>query len=91
MQLLNCLFTLLICPESRHFCPHCEETVSLTTFHGYKQLYYNEGQHRWKKASESVESDSESEDFYEQDEGMLEYDSDLSLQASSVDGKKYTL
>ena len=48
-------------PESRHYCPHCEETVSLSTLHRHKQLYYDERQHSWVK-SEIVSSDSCAED-----------------------------
>ena len=48
-------------PETRHFCPHCEETVSLSTIHRHKQLYYDERTHSWTKSTQVV-SDSSSED-----------------------------
>ena len=51
-------------PESRHFCPHCEEIVSLSTIRRHKQLYYDESSHTWTKASDRdrVESDSDHSD-----------------------------
>ena len=51
-------------PETRHYCPHCGERVSLSTFHRHKRLYYNETSRTWTKKSD-VLSDSGSE--YEQD------------------------
>lgn len=53
-------------PETRHFCPHCEETVSLSTFHRHKQLYYDENHHKWVKASEFAQ-DSEVEDLEDEE------------------------
>ena len=48
-------------PETRHYCPHREEKVSLSTLHRHKQLYYKENSRAWVKKSE-VLSDSEGED-----------------------------
>ena len=47
-------------PETRHNCPHCEETVSLSTLRRHKQLYYNEDSHTWIKKND-VLSDSDGE------------------------------
>lgn len=46
-------------PETRHYCPHCDETVSLSTFHRHKQLYYNEKYHVWTTSGEPLSTDSE--------------------------------
>lgn len=49
-----------VMPETRHFCPHCEENVSLSTIHRHKQLYYDERSHTWMKSTQDdVFSDSE--------------------------------
>ena len=70
-------------PETRHFCPHCEETVSLSTFHRHKQLYYDENHHKWVKASEFAQ-DSEVEDL-EDEEIYYDFNDDY---ISSVEGKR---
>ena len=50
-------------PETRHFCPHCEENVSLSTIHRHKQLYYNARSHTWTKSTgDEVSSDSDQDD-----------------------------
>lgn len=65
-------------PETRHYCPHCEEKVSLSTLRRHKQLYFKEESHTWIKKSE-VLSDSGGEDelgpveeggFYSSDESI---------------------
>ena len=48
-------------PETRHYCPHCEENVSLSTLHRHKSLFYKEQSHSWIKKSD-VLSDSGDED-----------------------------
>lgn len=50
-------------PETRHFCPHCEENVSLSTIHRHKQLYYDERSRTWMKSAQTdvVLSNSELE------------------------------
>lgn len=71
-------------PETRHFCPHCEETVSLSTFHRHKQLYYDSKHHQWIK---SDVRDSSEDDVEAGDDGgeVLEFDSDHSLGIHSED------
>lgn len=44
-------------PETRHFCPHCEERVSLSTLHRHKQLYYDEERDKWTKSTACASSD----------------------------------
>lgn len=44
-------------PETRHYCPHCEENVSLSTLHRHKNLFYKEQSHFWVKKSDIL-SDS---------------------------------
>lgn len=59
-------------PETRHFCPHCEETVSLSTIHRHKQLYYDERSRTWMKSAQTdvILSDSEpDQDFESASEG----------------------
>ena len=72
-------------PETRHYCPHCEEIVSLSTLHRHKQLYFNDSTQIWRKRSD-VSSDSG--DAFEQDESMNVYN-DSSLSDTSIDGKLY--
>ena len=55
-------------PETRHYCPHCEERVSLSTFHRHKQLYYDEKHKVWSRNA-NVEVVSSDESCGEQDEG----------------------
>ena len=57
-------------PETRHYCPHCEEKVSLSTYHRHKQLYYNEKSKLWITRTAEVEavSTDESEDNQDYDE-----------------------
>ena len=55
-------------PETRHFCPHCEENVSLSTIHRHKQLYYDERNHTWMKSTQDdVLSDSDLDPEPDQD------------------------
>ena len=62
-------------PETRQYCPHCEEKVSLSTLHRHKQLYFKEKSRTWIKKSE-VLSDSGGEDpveeggFYSSDDSI---------------------
>lgn len=44
-------------PETRHYCPHCDETVSLSTLHRHKQLYYDEEHDIWTKSTECASTD----------------------------------
>lgn len=64
-------------PETRHYCPHCEETVSLSTPHRHKQLYYDERQRNWMKSEECAEivsSDSCAEDGDFNDDDPIGFD-----------------
>ena len=72
-------------PETRHYCPHCEETVSLSTLHRHKQLYFNESTEVWRKKSD-VSSDS-GDDF--EIEETMNLCGDSSLSDASTDGKNY--
>ena len=55
----------LTMPETRRYCPHCEEHVSSTTFRRHKQLYYDQ---RCKKWHHKSQSSSESEMEYSQED-----------------------
>ena len=46
-------------PESRHYCPHCEEKVSLSTIHRHRQLYYDTSTHTWTKQKQISDSEDE--------------------------------
>lgn len=47
-------------PETRHFCPHCEEKVSLSTIHRHRQLYYDEVTDTWTRSvQDEMHSDSD--------------------------------
>lgn len=61
-------------PETRHFCPHCEENVSLSTIHRHKQLYYDERSRTWMKSAQTdvVLSDSEPDQDFEAFESASE-------------------
>ena len=70
-------------PETRHFCPHCEETVSLSTIHRHKQLYYDEKNHIWRKAGQD-------HDFSDSDDAEVEANQaidDSPYDDSSLEGK----
>lgn len=59
-------------PESRHYCPHCEEKVSLSTIHRHRQLYYNASTHTWTKQKQNdVISDSEDEQAVDVDDPII--------------------
>ena len=45
-------------PETRHYCQHCGETVSLSTLSRHKLLYFDEKTRTWTKIAEPVSSDS---------------------------------
>ena len=76
-------------PETRHYCPHCEETVSLSTFRRHKLLYYDEDSHTWNKNYE-VLSDSDGDGENEQGLGQEDMNhplfSDGSLSDRSDEG-----
>lgn len=69
-------------PETRHFCPHCEETVSLSTFHRHRQLFFNETTQVWRRKSD-VSSDSGGDEFEPEDMNLC---SDSSLSDASING-----
>ena len=62
-------------PETRHYCPHCEEKVSLSTIHRHKQLYYNQTTHTWIKSEQDADvlsSDSDVDQDIEVDSSVYE-------------------
>ena len=72
-------------PETRRFCPHCEETVSLSTFLRHKQRFYNETECTWTKdstiASSSDEMDNASDlEFESVSPRAISSDEDLNMQ-----------
>ena len=44
-------------PETRHYCPHCDEKVSLSTLHRHKQLYYDQEGDIWTRSTDCASSD----------------------------------
>ena len=63
-------------PETRHYCPHCEEKVSLSTLNRHKKLFYKEASHSWVKKSD-VLSDSGDDEYMNlvQEDGFCSDDS----------------
>ena len=50
-------------PETRHYSPHCEEIVSLSTFHRHKQLYYDERLQTWTKSVDPMSSEDDTDAY----------------------------
>ena len=72
-------------PETRRFCPHCEEIVSLSTFLRHKQRFYNETECTWTKdstiASSSDEMDNADDlEFESVSPQAISSDKDLNMQ-----------
>ena len=73
-----------IMPETRHYCPHCEEKVSLSTLHRHKYLFYKEQSHSWTKKSD-VLSDS-GDDSEDQGSVLDGFCSDDSISSGAEEG-----
>lgn len=63
-------------PETRHYYPHCDEKVSLSTIHRHKQLFYDERTHTWTKSKQDPDV-TDSEDDQELDGLNSSYQSSL--------------
>ena len=75
-------------PETRHYCPHCEENVSLSTLHRHKYLFYKEQSHSWIKKSDVLsDSGDDSEDLGSVQEVGDGFCSDDSLSSTAEEGR----
>lgn len=48
-------------PESKKFCPHCEERVSATTYRRHKLRYFVQSTNTWTRDTVDEQSGSETE------------------------------
>ena len=49
-------------PRRNLHCPHCEETVSKTTYYRHKASYFDENTRKWRRIVADTECDSSDSD-----------------------------